>query len=435
MGGIQFCVLHIHKYKGRLGAIGAHIDRKHISDNVNLEKTGFNESIGHGGMRLLDVLGSEIDRTKIPLLEEYSSKKDKSLPQAVADRIKQGHKVKDKVRKDAVLALGIILTGSHERMLEIQADQKLFQKWKRANYDFVCREFGQENIVRFTLHLDEKTPHIHCIVVPISPEGRLSARHYINGSEKLEALQDRYAAPMAIFGLERGIPKTLTHRVHVPTREYYREVQSLKRQVEQFVSPIKMANIFKLDSIRGTTQEAMLQLNVSLMDKEQKARHALITNKNLIRRKQKIVYEQKLKEHTDRSLDRLKREVPLIPFLTEQLGWVVKEDKSNTNKEDTILVHPKHGPIAVANQPKRDSGHWVYRYPGGGGGGTIIDLLLKENWSWEEIKNLSLGVIPTHAIENSKSPRASFIKEREEDPAMQTKLAKELIAKNLRCFY
>ena len=75
------------------------------------------------------------------------------------------------------------MSGTHARMKEIEADDKLFQAWKAANYQFACREFGQENIVRFTVHRDEKTPHIHCVFVPITQDGRLSAKDYVGGKD------------------------------------------------------------------------------------------------------------------------------------------------------------------------------------------------------------------------------------------------------------
>ena len=38
---------------------------------------------------------------------------------------------------------------------------------------------GEENITRFAVHLDEKTPHIHCVFVPITEDGRLSAGDWV----------------------------------------------------------------------------------------------------------------------------------------------------------------------------------------------------------------------------------------------------------------
>jgi hypothetical protein len=414
MDRLQFCVFHIEKFsnnnsKGGLVKLGLHIDRKRVSKNVNPEKSGFNEIVGPKGLRLLDVLGNKIDRSKSSLLEEHVPLNDKNLEEAVRDRINEGHTVKDQVRHDAVRALLILLSGSNERMLEIQADKELFKEWKEANYKFICEIFGKENIVRFTLHVDEKTPHIHCVVVPISPKGRLSARHYVNGREKLERLQDKYAAAMAPFKLLRGVPSELTHRAHVSTRDYYKDVQALSRELEELTASIKMANVFKLDDIKRNIHEKVLMLNICLREEQERARHAMIANKNLMEAKESAVYERRLVYHAYGALDSIKRDIPLIPFLTERLGWVKDEDRST--QLDIVLSHPKHGAIVVPSRPKEGSGYWVYRTLQGGREDTLVGLLLAEDWGWKEIRALSL-----EGIQNRKY---------EVDSAIQTKQAQE----------
>src|SRR5690348_14936064 len=123
---MDFCVLHITKYKGDLGRIGAHIDRLHIPKNANEQKVGFNEEIyldeGQGlTIRLQDILGTKIDPAKRGSLEKHPLNKGSDglpLPAAVACRIQEGHTIissktgqVETIRKDAVLALGVILTG------------------------------------------------------------------------------------------------------------------------------------------------------------------------------------------------------------------------------------------------------------------------------------------------------------------------------------
>ena len=77
-------------------------------------------------------------------------------------------------------------------------------------------------------HLDEKTPHIHATIVPLTPDGRLSAKEIVGNNKKLAELQDRYATAMQSFGLERGERGSkVTHRT---TQEYYKGVNSLELQ-------------------------------------------------------------------------------------------------------------------------------------------------------------------------------------------------------------
>lgn len=174
MESVQYAILHIAKYK-EIRGIGTHIDRKNLPENTTRFKSGIDPAIS-------ELLGPHIDPKRTHLNEELSPLKKASLIQDINDRIQSGYQGHKAIRKDAVKALGIILTGGHERMKAIEQDEKLFNEWKKANYEFACREFGSENVVRFTLHRDEKTPHIHCVVVPICKDGRLSAKSFMGSS-------------------------------------------------------------------------------------------------------------------------------------------------------------------------------------------------------------------------------------------------------------
>jgi Plasmid recombination enzyme len=186
----QFAVFRMMKYK-ELGGIGAHIDREYAQHNVDSSRSHLNE-----------------DLSKWANIE---------LNAAVEARIAEGYLQQKAIRHDAVRAVDAVLSGSHEQMKKIESDQNLFNQWKEANYQFACQEFGESNIVRFMIHRDEKTPHIHCVFVPITKEGGLSAKSYMNGRDHLQAYQDRYGKAMDKFGLSRGLSKDVTQEVHIPT--------------------------------------------------------------------------------------------------------------------------------------------------------------------------------------------------------------------------
>ena len=35
-------------------------------------------------------------------------------------------------------------------------------------YEFLCRKFGEENVIGLMCHLDETTPHFHALVIPVA---------------------------------------------------------------------------------------------------------------------------------------------------------------------------------------------------------------------------------------------------------------------------
>lgn len=94
-------------------------------------------------------------------------------------------------------------------------------KWANTVLDFVYEDMGykKEQIIHATLHMDEKTPHIHLIVVPLvkkfdkrvnKERYSISKKAYIKNSIHLSELQDKYCNRLNKngFKLERGQKNT-----------------------------------------------------------------------------------------------------------------------------------------------------------------------------------------------------------------------------------
>ena len=116
-----------------------------------------------------------------------------------------------RVRSDSVRGMEVILTGSPDRFSRGEDGKHTDfsnTKWVQDNLAFLQDTFGKENVVAFTLHQDEKTPHIHAVVCPIYQDKKgqacLSADKLFNPST-LREYQTSYAAKMAPYGMERGI--------------------------------------------------------------------------------------------------------------------------------------------------------------------------------------------------------------------------------------
>lgn len=186
-----YAVYNTQKGKGSGGGLGNHIDR-----TKGMEHTF-----------------STADPSRLKHNKNFSLQNNyhlMSIPEAIDHRIKNGYTSTRKIRTDAVKYMAHVLTGTHDDVMKIFKEGKA-NEWVQANYKFMCQEFGKENIVRFTLHLDEKTPHIHCVTVPITEDGKLSCKSYMNGTINMKKRQDRYAEMMKPFGLERGIESKKTH--------------------------------------------------------------------------------------------------------------------------------------------------------------------------------------------------------------------------------
>ncbi|EDD8421184.1 plasmid recombination enzyme [Salmonella enterica subsp. enterica serovar Saintpaul] len=109
----------------------------------------------------------------------------------------------EKRRKDAVLAVEYVMTASPDWWKSASQEQQAAffdqaQGWLAAKY-------GADRIITASIHRDETTPHLSAFVVPLTQDGRLSAKEFIGGRDKMRADQTSFAEAVRDLGLERGI--------------------------------------------------------------------------------------------------------------------------------------------------------------------------------------------------------------------------------------
>lgn len=139
----------------------------------------------------------------------------------LAERI--AAKMPAKARKDAVVSVEILLTSGPEFFDGIEPDREklaknpVFLTWLAKSLDWAKKEFGG-NLVDATLHMDESTPHLHLMAVPLTKDGRLCAKEVMARTE-MQRRQTGYAEAMKPLGLVRGEPATETKRRHIGLKE------------------------------------------------------------------------------------------------------------------------------------------------------------------------------------------------------------------------
>jgi hypothetical protein len=156
-----------------------------------------------------------------------------------------------KVRADQVRVVEVIMTGSPEAFIrdkDGRAADYSNSQWAVDNLNFLKMKFGEKNVVSFTLHQDEKTPHIHAVLVPITPDGRLSAKDTFT-RQSLRELQTDYAQAMASHGMSRGIEHSQAE--HQPMRRQYGQEAKQARQVAELSQPLPaiVHEPFRLDEV------------------------------------------------------------------------------------------------------------------------------------------------------------------------------------------
>ena len=151
----------------------------------------------------------------------------------------------------------IILGGSRDQMHKLAfGDQQIdlakgadnrhvirhseIEKWAQDMYNYVARRFGEENIIAFVVHLDEKNPHVHCTLVPVNDKNKISY-HDVFGHDKEEArrtflsLHNEVAEINKQYGLERGTDINPTGARHRTSEEYWQWLKDKCGEMENSI--------------------------------------------------------------------------------------------------------------------------------------------------------------------------------------------------------
>jgi len=239
--------MHIEKGVSQPATIGRHIDRSDNGEAMSVESMEvwepdentipIVEESGKGIATKSTHPHTDIRRSHLNVNLTPIKYANMPLKESIETRIKEGYTGKKAIRKDAVKYLKHILTGSNEEMKEIESDPDRFKSWVKANYDFLCREYGEGNIVRFTVHRDETTPHIHAVTIPLTEDGRLNAKETMGNPQKMSERQDRYAKAMEAFPLDRGIRHTGIK--HETMKEYHGRINEASKDTSQLLQGMR----------------------------------------------------------------------------------------------------------------------------------------------------------------------------------------------------
>lgn len=160
-----------------------------------------------------------------------------------------------------------IFGGNHDRTLEMafgdqavnldkEADNSQLhrcpeiEQWAKDVYDWCARRYGQENIIGFQVHLDESSPHIHALIVPVGQRAK-SGRECVMWSAKFgknryeygrilrEMHTSLYEEVGSKYGLERGDSIEGRHVSHLSKRDYIRKLTHEAKQAEKAVKGLQ----------------------------------------------------------------------------------------------------------------------------------------------------------------------------------------------------
>ena len=165
MSKSQYAILRFAKYKGpEIGNIEAHNER-------SKEKYASNPDV--------DISRSKYNFHLIEPKQKYRAEAERQIKEAGC-----------RTRSDSVRVVEALVTATPE----------FFQGKKKSEIKAYFQEaltFIQQNqdpkkIISAVVHMDEKTPHMHLAFVPLTADGRLSAKEIVGNKKKLSRWQDKF---------------------------------------------------------------------------------------------------------------------------------------------------------------------------------------------------------------------------------------------------
>ena len=215
---MSYAIIRNTKYKREnLKGIYRHNERKnknYSNANIDKEKSYLNYSI------------------KYP---QYSYEKE-------FDKIKEKYNLKGQIKTVSNIACEYIITSDKEFFERIgEAETK---RYFETAYQFVSeyKDLGQQYIMSAKVHMDEETPHMHLIFLPVvhttdkkgNAIDKLACSEFWKEKDSYRRLQDAFYQYMTShnFELERGVSKEETGREHIDIKEY-KEITNFDKTKEK----------------------------------------------------------------------------------------------------------------------------------------------------------------------------------------------------------
>ena len=149
-----------------------------------------------------------------------------------------------KTRSNSVVALDAIYTASGEFFKGKSNEEN--DQFFRDCLQFHQRKFG--HVISAVIHYDETTPHLHILSVPLTQDGRLSAREIIGNRANLSRMQTEFFEQVGKeHGLERGI--------QMDGQEKKKRITSQEHKSRE-VTAEKQKQLEELDAIKHSKQSA-----------------------------------------------------------------------------------------------------------------------------------------------------------------------------------
>ena len=312
--------MHVEAAKSFSSAEANENERRWNDDKIDRKNQDYTNNYDKTRMKLNFEIGSD---GKLHLLG-YS---EKSLEIRLQERLSElgwkPFKPDSKIQPNCCARF--IFGGNHDRTIEMAfGDQTVnlekdadnshlhrceeIEHWAKDVYDWCAKRYGQKNIVGFQVHLDESSPHIHALIVPVgqrTKSGRecvmWSAKFGKNRFEYGQILKDMhtslYEDVSSKYGLERGDSIDGRNVQHLHKRDYIRKLTKEAKQAEKAIKGLQTmiqkleAQIYNYQTQLEETDKSLASGQIELREYESRKSEIL---------KQISEYQSKLEDKSNK---------------------------------------------------------------------------------------------------------------------------------------
>lgn len=214
---MSYCIMRLEKRKAN-NITGMQIHNDRATENHS------NEDIN-----------KELSHLNYDLIECPSYKKK------INEELEKRYKVNKSLRKDATLGVEVIFTSDKDFFDKLTPEQE--RLYFEKSLEFLKEFAGEKNVISATVHKDETTPHLHAVFMPLTDDGRLNYKDFINTKYDLINLQDRYHEKMREYfpELERGKSSKETKKKHLSVEQF--KLNQLEKNLEKLQNEKKETEI------------------------------------------------------------------------------------------------------------------------------------------------------------------------------------------------
>jgi len=211
-----------------------------IIRNTKYKRENLKGIYRHNERRNKNYSNANIDKEKSYL--NYSIKSPQYSYEKEFDKIKEKYNLKGQIKTVSNIACEYIITSDKEffeRIGEIET-----KRYFDTAYKFVSeyKNLGEQYIMSAKVHMDEETPHMHLIFLPVvhtkdkkgNDIDKLACSEFWKAKDSYRQLQNAFYDYMISnnFELERGLPKEETGREHIDLKEY-KEITNFDKTKEK----------------------------------------------------------------------------------------------------------------------------------------------------------------------------------------------------------